>query len=53
MNQQLAALLGLESALRQAGSLAQLGYTIVNQSHGCVPYSQGVLLLVSRGATSG
>ncbi|OXY81719.1 efflux RND transporter periplasmic adaptor subunit [Oceanimonas doudoroffii] len=49
LNQQLAALLGLESALRQAGSLAQLGYTIVNQSHGCVPYSQGVLLLGEQG----
>ncbi|GAA3525197.1 efflux RND transporter periplasmic adaptor subunit [Zobellella aerophila] len=45
MNQQVAALLGLEQQLRKAGSLAQLFYTIVNQSHNCVPYTQGVLLL--------
>nr|WP_148265859.1 HlyD family efflux transporter periplasmic adaptor subunit [Oceanimonas sp. GK1] len=44
MNQQVAALMGLEQQLRKAGSLAQLFYTIVNQTHQCVAYTQGVLL---------
>lgn len=47
MSEPLAALLGLEQQLRQAGSLAQLGFTIVNQTRRCVPYTQAVLLLGS------
>ena len=45
MNQHVAALLGLEQQLRKASSLAQLFYTIVNQTHHCVPYTQSVLIL--------
>ncbi len=45
MNQHVAALLGLEQQLRKASSLAQLFYTIVNQTHPCVPYTQSVLIL--------
>ncbi|WP_445400286.1 efflux RND transporter periplasmic adaptor subunit [Zobellella sp. An-6] len=45
MNQQVAALLGLEQQLRKADSLAQLCYIIANQTHGCVPYTQSVLIL--------
>ncbi|WP_232821214.1 efflux RND transporter periplasmic adaptor subunit [Oceanimonas marisflavi] len=45
MNQHVAALLGLEQQLRKAGSLAQLFYTIVNQTHQCVAYTQSVLVL--------
>jgi len=41
----LAALLGLEQQLRKAGSLAQLSFTIVNQTQTCVPYAQAVLLM--------
>ncbi|MBR9858596.1 MAG: HlyD family efflux transporter periplasmic adaptor subunit [Gammaproteobacteria bacterium] len=45
MNPHVAALLGLEQQLRKAGSLAQLFYTLVNQTHHCVAYTQSVLLL--------
>lgn len=41
----LAAMLGLEQQLRKAVSLAQLSFTIVNQTQSCVPYAQAVLLL--------
>ena len=44
MSEPLAALLGLERQLRQAGTLAQLGFTIVNQTRSCIPYAQAVLL---------
>ena len=44
MSEPLAALLGLERQLRQAGTLAQLGFAIVNQTRSCIPYTQAVLL---------
>lgn len=44
MKDNVAALLGLEQQLRKATNLAQLFYTIVNQTHQCVPYTQAVLL---------
>ncbi|PSJ36958.1 hypothetical protein C7I36_16270 [Zobellella taiwanensis] len=44
MKDNVAALLGLEQQLRKATNLAQLFYTIVNQTHRCVPYTQAVLL---------
>lgn len=47
MSDSLAALLGLEQQLRKAASLAQLSFTIVNQTQRCVPYTQAVLLLGS------
>lgn len=50
MSEPLAALLGFEQQLRQASSLAQLSFTIVNQTQRCVPYMQAVLLL---GKTTG
>lgn len=50
MSEPLAALLGLEQQLRQASSLAQLSFTIVNQTQRCVPCMQAVLLL---GKTTG
>ncbi len=40
-------MLGLEQQLRKAASLAQLSFTIVNQTQSCVPYAQAVLLLGS------
>jgi len=43
-----AALLGLEQQLRKASDLAQLSYTLVNQTHNCVPYIQAVLLVGER-----
>lgn len=43
----LAAMLELEQKLRKAASLAQLSFTIVNQTQSCVPYAQAVLLLGS------
>lgn len=43
----LAAMLGLEQQLRKAVSLAQLSFTIVNQTQSCVPFAQAVLLLGS------
>lgn len=45
MSESLTALLGLEHQLRKAGSLAQLTFTIVNQTQSCVPYTQAVMLL--------
>lgn len=44
MSGPLAALLGLERQLRQASTLAELGFTIVNQTRTCLPYTQAVLL---------
>lgn len=51
MNAPVAALLGLEQQLRKASDLAQLFYTLVNQTHRCVPYTQA-LLLVGQGLES-
>ena len=48
MNETVAALLGLEQQLRKASDLAQLFYTLVNQTHRCIPYTQA-LLLVGKG----
>lgn len=45
MSDPIAALLGLEQQLRKASNLAQLAFTIVNQTQQCVPYTQAVLLL--------
>lgn len=44
MSETVAALLGLEQQLRKASSLAQLFYTLVNQTHKCLPYTQAILL---------
>ncbi len=44
MSETVAALLGLEQQLRKASDLAQLSYTLVNQTHRCVPYTQALLL---------
>ena len=44
MDEQVAVLLELEQRLRKAQSIAQLNYTIVNQVHNCIPYTQAVLL---------
>ncbi|SDT90392.1 efflux RND transporter periplasmic adaptor subunit [Halopseudomonas salegens] len=43
MSDKVAALLGLEQQLRKASDLAQLFYTLVNQTGQCVPYVQSVL----------
>lgn len=43
MTDNVAALLGLEQQLRKASDLAQLFYTLVNQTGQCVPYIQAVL----------
>ncbi len=48
MSDVVAALLGLEQQLRKASDLAQLSYTLVNQTHNCVPYIQAVLLVGER-----
>ncbi|WP_313527082.1 efflux RND transporter periplasmic adaptor subunit [Stutzerimonas kunmingensis] len=48
MSTAVAALLGLEQQLRKASDLAQLFYTLVNQTGSCVPYTQS-LLLVGQG----
>lgn len=48
MSDTVAALLGLEQQLRKASDLAQLSYTLVNQTHTCVPYTQAVLLVGER-----
>lgn len=45
MSESVAALLGLEQQLRKASDLAQLFYTLVNQTHQCVPYTQSLLVL--------
>ncbi|GAA0693117.1 hypothetical protein GCM10009104_20470 [Marinobacterium maritimum] len=45
MSETVAALLGLEQQLRKASDLAQLFYTLVNQTHRCVPYTQALLLV--------
>ncbi len=45
MQNNVTALLGLEKQLREASSLAQLFYTVVNQFQHCIPYHQAVLLL--------
>ncbi|KGK43280.1 hypothetical protein LH51_01215 [Nitrincola sp. A-D6] len=45
MSDSVAALLGLEQQLRKASDLAQLFYTLVNQTHTCVPYTQALLLV--------
>lgn len=45
MSESVAALLGLEQQLRKASDLAQLFYTLVNQTHHCVPYTQALLVL--------
>lgn len=45
MSDTVAALLGLEQQLRKASDLAQLFYTLVNQTHACVPYTQAILLV--------
>lgn len=44
MSETLAALLKLEQQLRRAESPAQLYFSIVNETHECVPYTQAVLL---------
>lgn len=44
MSETVAALLGLEQQLRKASSLAQLFYTLVNQTHRSIPYTQAILL---------
>lgn len=44
MSEAVAALLKLEQQLRRAESPAQLYYSIVNETHECVPYTQAVLL---------
>lgn len=43
MNENVAALLGLEQQLRKASDLAQLFYILVNQTEQCVPFIQSVL----------
>lgn len=48
MSDVIAALLGLEQQLRKASDLVQLSYTLVNQTHNCVPYIQAVLLVGER-----
>lgn len=45
MSEMVASLLGLEQQLRKASGLAQLFYTLVNQTHRCVPYTQALLLV--------
>ncbi|MBV1786436.1 HlyD family efflux transporter periplasmic adaptor subunit [Marinobacterium sp. D7] len=45
MSETVAALLGLEQQLRKASDLAQLFYTLVNQTHSCVSYTQALLLV--------
>ena len=45
MSETVAALLGLEQQLRKASDLAQLFYTLVNQTHRCIPYTQALLLV--------
>ncbi len=45
MSKTVASLLGLEQQLRKASDLAQLFYTLVNQTHNCVPYTQALLLV--------
>ncbi len=44
MEMHISLLLELEKRLRRADSPAQLYYTIVNQTHYCLPYTQSVLL---------
>ena len=43
MSENVAALIKLEQQLRSASGPAQLFYTIVNETHQCVPYTQSVL----------
>lgn len=45
MSETVAALLGLEQQLRKASDLAQLFYTLVNQTHRCIPYTQSLLVV--------
>lgn len=45
MSESVAALLGLEQQLRKASDLAQLFYTLVNQTHRCIPYTQSLLVV--------
>lgn len=45
MSETVASLLGLEQQLRKASDLAQLFYTLVNQTHRCVPFTQALLLI--------
>lgn len=45
MSETVAALLGLEQQLRKASDLAQLFYTLVNQTHRCIPYTQALLVV--------
>jgi multidrug resistance efflux pump len=45
VSEAVAALLGLEQQLRKASDLAQLFYTLVNQTHRCVPYTQSLLVV--------